>query len=323
MNQASDRGSVLVEQTSCLVCGSVERVPIAAGTDYDYGTTSITFSFVRCRACGHVYLNPRPRIESAPVIYPTHYYTIAGDHRFGALNLLGKVKDAVVTRRIRSLIEDIPVGSRVLEVGCGDGSLLIAIQRARPDLKLTGLDLKMGEQPRAMLERQGIACIEAPLEDVAFGEAYDLIIMNQLIEHLWDVRRCLEKLRSVLTSGGRVSISTPNVDGYDYVYFREGSWGGYYFPRHLNIFSVSVLAKILAESGFTVVKQEPLVAPLIWVGTARAVWKRNGWRGVGFFRDSNLLLLAVFAAVDGLMIILGFWTSNQQVLAEKKTTPHQ
>ena len=310
-----------VESATCLICGENAYAPVAKGTDYDYCTTDEEFVFVRCRNCGHVYLNPRPAVESASMIYPPTYYTISGAHRSGALSLLGRVKDVVVTRRMRALLQDIPPGARVLEVGCGDGSLLLAIRRIRADLDLTGLDLKIEERRRRTLHEQRIASLEAFLEDVVFERDYDLIIMNQLVEHLWDVKGCLAKLNLALANRGRLSIATPNLDGWDYRFFREGSWGGYYFPRHLNLFSGSALKHVLGDCGFGVVAHQPLVAPLVWIGTLRAVWKRRGWKGASFLKDSNLPLLAAFALLDRVMIALGFWTSNQQVVAEKSSVP--
>ena len=47
--------------------------------------------------------------------------TAAGAHRRGAL---AAIKDRVVGRRLAALLQQLSRGGKVLEIGCGDGSLL-------------------------------------------------------------------------------------------------------------------------------------------------------------------------------------------------------
>ena len=58
----------------CALCGSADAETVASGLDYEYATLPDEFHFVRCRACDHQYLNPRPSVADLPVIYPPHYY---------------------------------------------------------------------------------------------------------------------------------------------------------------------------------------------------------------------------------------------------------
>jgi len=310
-----ETGSIEMEMVSCFLCGSPESELIAIGRDYDYDTSDMQFTFVACSTCGHIYLNPRPKLESADKIYPRNYYTVSGEHKSGAFSLLGKVKDFIVKKRIIKLIEHLKENANVLDVGCGDGALLLSIAKARPDLKLIGLDIQFNQETRKDLESKGIECIEEPFEKCVLAKKCGLILMNQLIEHLWDVKKALSKIGQLLTDNGVVSISTPNSKGYDFRFFKKNCWGGYYFPRHLNVFSSDSLKQLLEDMGFAVVKQSSLVAPLIWMSTARAIWKKNRYPGVFLFCDSNLLLLAVFTAVDLIAAAFRCETSNQQIIA--------
>ena len=309
--------AIPVEQTSCVVCNSRVSDSIASGRDYLHQTSRQVFTFARCGDCDHVYLDPRPVVEAAHRIYPSDYYTLTAEHVKSTFTLLGRIKDVVVYRRVSGVVSELAEGSRVLEVGAGDGALLLAIARKRSDLHLTALDLSFVPSRRALLESHGIEVIEALVEEADLPGGYNLVIMNQLIEHLWDVEAGLNKIRDKMQPGGLLSVCTPNLDGYDYGWFRHGSWGGYHFPRHLNLFSQASLSRLLERLGFEVDRHHDLPAPLIWTETATSICERRGWIGAGFFRRTNVLTLSVFTLLDLVMKTLGRHTSNQQVVARR------
>ena len=145
--------------------------------------------------------------------------------------------------------------------------------------------------------------------------------MNQLIEHLWDPRLVIRKIFSALKSNGFISIETPNISGYDRRLIGDTFWGGYYFPRHLNLFSFASLARFLEESGFIVVAQYSLLAPLVWTYSlhGRLSHQKREEKNLlaDFFTDRNPLCLAAFSILDLLAISLGFISSNQKTVAQK------
>ena len=48
-----------MEHVSCCVCGARDAGPYVEAWDRSHGQPGV-FTFVKCRRCGHVYLNPRP-----------------------------------------------------------------------------------------------------------------------------------------------------------------------------------------------------------------------------------------------------------------------
>ena len=116
-----------------------------------------------------------------------------------------------------------------------------------------------------------------------------------------------------------MSIETPNPDGWDRRFFTKGSWGGYYWPRHLNLFSSEKLTEIVEKSGFEVKKKYRLLAPPCWIYSLQFFLKRLAPnRNLNFYvPDDSLFFLGIFAVIDSIAKFLNFTTSNQKILAKK------
>jgi SAM-dependent methyltransferase len=308
---------------SCVICGSHEFSPRARGMDDEYHTSNQWFSFVSCNQCGHEYLNPRPVDEDLPMAYPDTYYTCEGRHTARKSILISTLKSFVIGRRLRDVRDLFERGGRVLEIGCGDGSLLLDLKNRYPGLELTGMDFSVGQDVKTRFDREGISLIIGRVEEANLEpENYDLIIMNQLIEHLTDPPAVLEKLARSLAPGGRMSIETPNRKGYDRRFFRSSCWGGYYFPRHLHLFDDHSLKALLENKGLVVDRHAYLLAPIIWIFSVHAVLSRKT-KGrlmsstTRFFTDRNPLCLAFFTLIDLVARFAGFPTSNQKFIVRK------
>lgn len=310
------------EKTNCLLCGADDAEIVASGPDYDCETTTEIFHFGRCRQCSHVYLNPRPTVECASEIYPADYYTLDASHQPDGFSIMGRMKDLVVRGRLRAFLEAVPQGGTVVDLGCGDGSLLLAMRRERPDTRLLGVDIAVSATQRARLEQADIGVMESSVEDAHLPNDVSLVVMNQVIEHLWDVDACMEKVKSCLRPGGMFSVCTPNTDGYDRPWFHASEWGGYYFPRHLNLFSREGLSSYVERFSMRVKERNSLLAPLIWMSTARALQLRRRWPRWMRLRDGNVAFLVLFTIIDMVALALGKVTSNQQVVAVREREGH-
>lgn len=312
--------AIKTEMTPCSVCGSGEFRIAATGKDYIYHGTNAGFQYVCCTDCGHYYLNPRPAPSSISLMYPANYGTFSNRFR-ASQSILGRVKTAVNQRRIGPSLAVLPLGAKVLDAGCGNGELLLAIRSKRPDLHLTGLDWHFPEPTRAALEAAAIVLIESPLESAKLADMhFDMIMLLQLIEHLWEPEKSVQRMADALKPGGHILIETPNTDGWDRRFFADGAWGGYYFPRHLNLYNFQRLADLLRKSGLSIVSQKNLPAPLIWIYSLQAlVQQRFGWRSKlsAVFGVKNLLLIGFFAVLDMAAAAIGMQTSNQQAVAIK------
>ena len=111
----------------------------------------------------------------------------------------------------RLVQREIPPGARVLELGCGIGDLLAATQ---PAFGL-GLDVSAGmvreaQRRHADAVRQGsLAFLRADAHDLPLsaGATFDYVILSDLLGHLEDIQRVLERVREVCTPSTKVIVT--------------------------------------------------------------------------------------------------------------------
>ncbi|HEY7770189.1 class I SAM-dependent methyltransferase [Longimicrobium sp.] len=103
-------------------------------------------------------------------------------------------------------------GARVLDIGCGDAGVLIAFAERGARCAGIELDEKSLERGRLRAEEHGVevdlrsGVAEAlPWEDASF----DLVILDNVLEHVTDREKTLLEIRRVLKPGGLLYMVTP------------------------------------------------------------------------------------------------------------------
>jgi SAM-dependent methyltransferase len=95
-------------------------------------------------------------------------------------------------------------GQRVLEIGCGAGDLLAAVE---PGVGV-GVDFSPEMVRRAAERHPGLRFIEADAHQLSqLGERFDVIILSEVVNDLWDVQKVLEEVRALCTPRTRVILN--------------------------------------------------------------------------------------------------------------------
>ncbi|HEY9076365.1 MAG TPA: glycosyltransferase [Anaerolineaceae bacterium] len=97
----------------------------------------------------------------------------------------------------------VPPGQRVLEVGCGRGDLLAALEPAYG----VGVDFSPEMISRARRKHPNLHFIRADAHELALEEKFDAIILSDLLNDLWDLQTFFERLLPLTTPRTRIIMN--------------------------------------------------------------------------------------------------------------------
>jgi len=149
------------------------------------------------------------------------------------------------------LILEYKKNGRILDVGCGDGSLL-------KFLKESGWQV-FGVEPHETSSRYaqevlGLNVFPGRLDEANYPEeSFDVITLFHVLEHLPDPAETLEKSRPLLRKDGFLLVEVPNFESFETKIFRS-KWVGLSAPLHLYHFTPGTLQMILKNCGFFLVE---------------------------------------------------------------------
>jgi 2-polyprenyl-3-methyl-5-hydroxy-6-metoxy-1,4-benzoquinol methylase len=213
------------------LAGSDHLADFVASTDrYDrYGR------IVRCRGCGLVFTNPRPSEEQI-----RRSYAMAEDHEYADEDCSRSINAHMSLFTIRKLA----CGGRLLDVGCATGYFLNA---ARLDFDVMGVELSRWAAEHART-RLGLNIHCGTIDDLPPAEGpFDVLTLNDVIEHVTDPQRTLHRAASLLRPGGILYLITPDVRSLSARILRGRWWG--FRPAHLYYFSADTLSRMLERAG--------------------------------------------------------------------------
>jgi len=168
------------------------------------------YPFVMCKRCGIGRASPRLAEESYVDFYTHEYRTLYGDNDRDKEELYGlRIKQAQDVYNFIGKHITLPESALVFDIGCNMGTMLLpfynngcrvmgvdyGIEYIDFGRKRTGLRLEAGGVDRLM----------------DFGEKADLIILNHVFEHFFDIDKELKKIRQLLKPSAHIYISVPGT----------------------------------------------------------------------------------------------------------------
>jgi SAM-dependent methyltransferase len=268
-----------------MVCRICHGTLLPALRDVRDALTGERFRIDRCSQCGVGQTTPFPA-DLQP-----YYASYHGD-RHGLTGRYRVYKRLRLLRRLASGRE----GNRLLDVGCGDGSFLLATQRA--GWQVCGTELKPEVPLAAGLD------VRREIDRFDPGPSFDYITFWHSLEHLTDPRQSLERAHDRLRPGGLVLISVPDNGGWQACLYGR-HWVHLDVPRHLFHFDRSSLGRLLEMMGFRPVGAWHLELEYDLLGWSQSALNVIGPEANVFFHSLTGKEVGVGKAVQAVHLGLG------------------
>ena len=153
------------------------------------------------------------------------------------------------------------VAKSLLEVGCADGTNLRYFCRELgiPESQAVGVDICAPHLDQVSSFRFCHTSAENFLS--SSDEKFDLILLSDVLEHIYNPWALLQTLGKNLSTTGQVLISVPNFQNIRY--FIAMSTGDFYYATtglfdqtHIRFFTRKSITRMLSDLGFSVVSMD-------------------------------------------------------------------
>jgi len=181
---------------------------------------------------------------------------------------IGKIhtnKGYYIPERLRAVVSMIPNdagGKRLLDMGCGEGTLGMLLREKLKDIYTVGCDIAENTVERARFfydETIQVDLDSDNLPEKVGNQPFDYIVCVEILEHLMHPDKALLKLKGLLSEDGRMIVSFPNIAWWKYRlkllrgHFPEES-RLYHHAEHLHDFTMYTFTKLLKDAGLVLVK---------------------------------------------------------------------
>ncbi|MEQ9408302.1 MAG: class I SAM-dependent methyltransferase [Fuerstiella sp.] len=257
-------------ERSCRVCGNQAENQTFHVREMLHGTRE-EYEYLQCGACGCLQLADLP--EDLSQFYPPDYCAYK-DYRGRAKNILRRVidtlyvsaslpREGIATRLMNRLRPPLDYlswarftgatqSSRILDVGCGNGKLLIRMSLGG-FRTLDGVDPFIREDinvPSVRIRKIGLReYVESQ------PEKYHLVMLHHAFEHVPDPVETLLDAKQLMDDDGFLLIRIPVADCYSREHYGK-NWYSWDAPRHTYLHTMKSMEYLARKTGFVIRKVE-------------------------------------------------------------------
>ncbi len=207
-------------------------------------------TLLKCDSCDFVTANMEVDTNLLKQIYTENYFK--GEEYIDYL----RDKEILQTnfkKRLRKIYKHVDKVNitTTLEIGCAYGFFAEIINKDLPNINYIGYDVVLEAIEYGKKElKQMLVCgdyLEANVE-----KKLSDIFMWDVIEHLSNPEKFIEKAAKELQTGGRIYITTGDIECF-VPRMQKEKWRMIHPPSHLQYFSKRTLSKLLENYGFKII----------------------------------------------------------------------
>ena len=100
---------------------------------------------------------------------------------------------------------------RILDLGCGKGGISTAFARQGANVVSADVSPLAWCNNKNSRQKDSHCCVQTRAEASSFkADSFDVVLLNDVLEHLWDPEAALVNITLITRSRGKLWISTPN-----------------------------------------------------------------------------------------------------------------
>jgi len=219
--------------------------------------TNKSFSVVKCKSCGLIFVNPRLSEQENINLYDENYFK--GEGFDSTVDYLSILEDFEWMKRIESqaIINKIKVFNKakdlkILDIGCGTGSFIKEAEKHGYE-NVTGIEFSKYAAQHAQAYCKAEIIADDFLHNDFKKERFDIVNTTEVIEHLRDPLAFFLKVKQILNKDGLCIISTGNVESaYSKLFSKR--WPYLNPEGHLYYFSPATFTQYLRKVGLSYVE---------------------------------------------------------------------
>lgn len=161
-----------------------------------------------------------------------------------------------------------PAGTRVLDIGCGEGALGALLKRNDPQTFVAGVEVyePAAARAQAVLDELWRVDVETWEPPARYRGWFDRVVFGDVLEHLLDPEAAVRKAATLLRPGGAIVASIPNVRWLPIVrdLALRGDWiyrpDGVLDETHLRFFTRRSMVALFERCGLQVEECRPAIS---------------------------------------------------------------
>ncbi len=208
------------------------------------------WEIARCYSCGLVFVKNIPSEDELKKTYGEDFFNDVQKSPLKGSILNHNPSYMNARRRLKTIRKIGPQKGKLLDIGCATGIFLKATKSFYDG---TGLDISQYATDFAV-QNLGVKAYCGSIFDTYFeARSFDVITMWDVIEHVTDPNKYIQKTSKIIRPGGLLVLSTGNIDSL--MFKAQGKkWHLLIPPMHLFYFNPNSIKRLLAQNGFNVIK---------------------------------------------------------------------
>lgn len=212
--------------TTCPICSQSEKTALQNYKEH---------FLVKCNSCGFVFSDIVPDSKLITSFYNTDYDRTS-------------YFSPITAKRYEELLEQwepYRKTGRLLDVGCGNGFFLEIAQQKGWDV----YGIEVSADAVQICKDKNLSVFNGTIEEYTNEVEFDIIVSIEVIEHLSYPKSFVDKINSLLRTGGLAYITTPNFNAVLRYRLKE-QYDIIDFPNHLSYFTPKTIQQLFRTSGF-------------------------------------------------------------------------